>query len=96
MEKEEQETVVLPLAMCRLMKINSNAMSFHIALKDARAEVDRFEQATKPFGLNRRQQNLPAMPSQSTSQPSREVGFGALADNGISSESNHGGPHRSM
>jgi hypothetical protein len=41
--------------MCKLMKINTSVMSAHIALKDARAEVDRFEQATNPFGLNQRQ-----------------------------------------
>jgi hypothetical protein len=52
MNQEEQERMILLLALCKLMGIPKDVMTVREALSDARIAVDRLEQATNPFGLN--------------------------------------------
>ena len=48
MEKEEKDSIVLLLAMCKLMKIDTFPGAIHGALEDARDRVETFDQATNP------------------------------------------------
>jgi len=50
MNQEEQERMILLLALCKLMEYPKDVMTVREALSDARIAVDRLEQATNPFG----------------------------------------------
>jgi len=48
MEKEEKDRLILLLAVCKLMKIDTFPGAIHGALQDAQDEVQTFEEAITP------------------------------------------------
>ena len=54
METQERERMILLLAMCKLMKIDTFAGAIYGALEDAAVEVQTFDQATNPDWPNPR------------------------------------------
>lgn len=55
MEKQDKERIIMLLAMCKLMKVETFAGAVYGALEDAEDEVNHFDQATDPDWPNPRQ-----------------------------------------
>jgi hypothetical protein len=53
-DKEERDRMIVLLALCKLMKIETRAGLVYGALQDAEDEVARFDRATNEDSLNPR------------------------------------------